>query len=253
MGHLSTRRKRLPAYPQQPFLSRISRPTSDRGRPATPNPLPPRISILARLLEPLRFRDSPRIQATHRLLPPRPRHPPPRPLGNSGPPHRPHTPPRWRAGVLPSSLKNACPQASAPKRPRTRALFTRMSAHESSEPTPNIPLETSADELRRRCEAVARFQGGSTYFHEELGIFRSYAQEKGLDLTCPPPELSRPPDEEGNEHQVWSGPERNVVTSDTHRGNMILMDDGLLAPIDFRVHALSGALLDTVVKLCQSA
>jgi hypothetical protein len=31
------------------------------------------------------------------------------------------------------------------------------------------------------------------------------------------------------------------------------MDDGLLAPIDLRVQSLSGALLDTVVKLCQSA
>ena len=46
-------------------------------------------------------------------------------------------------------------------------------------------------------------------------------------------------------------PERNVVISDTHRGNLILMDDGLLAPIDLRVQALSGALLDTVAKLCQ--
>ena len=230
-----------------------------------------------------------------------------------------------------------------------------MSAHESSEPTLDIPLKTSTDELRRRCEAVACFQGGSTYFHEELGIFRSYAREKGLYLACPPPVLSRPPDDEGNEHQVWFDldsctylkatwpdffgmlvihrhdedakaspiaylerwhlhnelfgdrveflgaletegqmrllirqpaitgvpatveqieafftgngwlrftvegetaffdPERNVVISDTHRGNIILMDDGLLAPIDLRVQALSGALLDTVVKLCQPA
>jgi len=45
-------------------------------------------------------------------------------------------------------------------------------------------------------------------------------------------------------------PERNVVISDTHRGNLILMEDGLLAPIDLRVKALSGALLDTVAKLC---
>lgn len=227
-----------------------------------------------------------------------------------------------------------------------------MSAHEPGQPTAGIPLEASVDELRRRCEAVARLQGGSTYYHEELGIFRSYASEKGLFLAGPPPELSRPPDEEGNEHQVWFDrssctylkatwpdfygmlvihrhdedakaspvaylerwllhnelfgdrveflgaletdgqmrllirqpaitgdpatveqieafftgngwrrftvggeiaffdPERNVVISDTHRGNLILMDDGLLAPIDLRVQALSGALLDIVVKLC---
>lgn len=227
-----------------------------------------------------------------------------------------------------------------------------MSAHELGEPTAGIPLEASVDELRRRCEAVARLQGGSTYYHEELGIFQKYAREKGLFLDGAPSELSRPPDEEGNEHQVWFGrdsctylkatwpdfygmlvihrhdedakaspvaylerwllhnelfgdrveflgaletdgqmrllirqpaitgvpatveqieafftgngwrrfsvggeiaffdPERSVVISDTHRGNLILMDDGLLAPIDLRVQALSGALLDIVVKLC---
>lgn len=48
-------------------------------------------------------------------------------------------------------------------------------------------------------------------------------------------------------------PERRVVISDTHRGNIILMDDGLLAPIDLRVQAVSGSLLDTVAKLCASA
>ena len=228
-----------------------------------------------------------------------------------------------------------------------------MYPHEPSEPTAGIPLEASVNELRRRCEAVARLQGGSTYYHEELGIFRNFAEEKGFFLVDPPPELSRTPDEEGNEHQVWFDrnsatylkatwpdffgllvihrhdedakaspvaylerwhlhnelfgdrveflgvletdgqmrllirqpaivgipatvdqietffstngwlpftvggelaffdPERNVVISDTHRGNLILMDDGLLAPIDLRVQALSGALLDTVAKLCQ--
>lgn len=228
-----------------------------------------------------------------------------------------------------------------------------MSPHEPSEPTAGITLEASVDELRRRCEAVARLQGGSTYYHEELGIFRNFAERKGFFLADPPPELSRTPDEEGNEHQVWFDrnsatylkatwpdffgllvihrhdedakaspvaylerwhlhnelfgdrveflgvletdgqmrllirqpaivgipatveqieaffsnngwlpftvggelaffdPERNVVISDTHRGNLILMDDGLLAPIDLRVQALSGALLDTVAKLCQ--
>jgi hypothetical protein len=42
------------------------------------------------------------------------------------------------------------------------------------------------------------------------------------------------------------------VISDTHRGNIILMEDGLLAPIDLRVEVVSGSLLDTVVKLCQT-
>jgi hypothetical protein len=229
-----------------------------------------------------------------------------------------------------------------------------MSSHEPSEPTAGIPLKASVDELRRRREAVGRLQGGSTYYEEELGIFRDYAAESGFFLPHPPPKLSRAPDEEGNEHQVWFeresctylkatwpdffglqvmhrhdedakaspiaylerwflhnelfgdqveflgaletdgqmrllirqpairgipatveqieefftgngwrrfsaggevaffDPERNVAVSDTHRGNLILMDNGLLAPIDLRVQALSGALIDTVTKLCST-
>jgi hypothetical protein len=229
-----------------------------------------------------------------------------------------------------------------------------MSAHESSHFAAGIPLQAHVEELRRRCEAVARLQGGSTYYHEEFGIFPAYAEETGLHLTEAPTELSRPPDDEGNEHQVWfqahsqtylkatwpdffgmlvihrpheepkaspisylerwhlhnevfgdqvtflgalqtysgvrllirqpaiagtpatdeqirqfftdSGwkpfviggnvaffdPERQVVISDTHRGNLILMDDGLLAPIDLRVQPISGSLLDTVTQLCST-
>lgn len=48
-------------------------------------------------------------------------------------------------------------------------------------------------------------------------------------------------------------PVHKVAISDTHRGNLILMDDGLLAPIDLRVQALSGTLLEQVQKLCQEA
>ncbi|MFZ9938258.1 MAG: hypothetical protein ACO3JG_14570 [Luteolibacter sp.] len=48
-------------------------------------------------------------------------------------------------------------------------------------------------------------------------------------------------------------PERKVVVSDTHRGNLILMDDGLLAPIDLRVQPISGSLLDTVTQRCSSS
>jgi len=47
-------------------------------------------------------------------------------------------------------------------------------------------------------------------------------------------------------------PERQIVLSDTHRGNLILMDDGLLAPIDLRVQPLSGSLLDPVTQLCST-
>jgi hypothetical protein len=230
-----------------------------------------------------------------------------------------------------------------------------MFGYEPNDAAAGFPLKAHVDELRSRCEAVARFQGGSTHYLEELSIFRNYAAEKGLILPQPPVELNRTPDDEGNEHQVWFladsasflkatwpgffgllvihrpheepkaspiaylerwllhnelfgddirflgaieengqlrllirqpaiagepatleqidifftgngwlrfkvggeiaffDPERNVAISGTHRGNLILMDDGLLAPIDLRVQALSGSLLDTVVKLCQSA
>jgi len=229
-----------------------------------------------------------------------------------------------------------------------------MSPYEPSHAAAGIPLQAHVEELRRRCATVSRLQGGSTYYHEELGIFRSYAEETRLFLPSAPDELSRTPDEEGNEHQVWyladseavlkatwpdffgllvvhrpheetkaspiqylerwvlhnqlfgdnvsflgalespnglrllirqpaiegspatdeeiqrffidSGwkrfvidgnpaffdPERRIVISDTHRGNIILMDDGLLAPIDLRVQPLTGSLLDTVTKLCSS-
>jgi hypothetical protein len=52
-------------------------------------------------------------------------------------------------------------------------------------------------------------------------------------------------------HVAFFDPERCIAISDTHRGNIILMEDGLLAPIDLRVQHLSGALLDSVAKLCR--
>jgi len=230
-----------------------------------------------------------------------------------------------------------------------------MSVHESDDVATGFPLKALVEELRSRCEAVARLQGGFTYFIEEIGIFRDYVKQRGHILASPPAALNRPPDDEGNEHQVWFlsdsnsflkatwpgfygllvihrpheelkaspidylerwllhnelfgddvrfigaledegkfrmlirqpaiagvpatgeqierfftgngwlrfvvdgetaffDPKRQVVISDTHRGNLILMDDGLLAPIDLRVQPVTGALLDIVRKLCESA
>jgi hypothetical protein len=141
-----------------------------------------------------------------------------------------------------------------------------MPLHEPSHTAAGIPLKALVEELRRRCEAVSRLQGGSTYYHEELGIFRNYAAEAGLFVAEPPAELNRTPatDEQIRSFFTDSGwlpfviegniaffdPEQKIVISDTHRGNIILMADGLLAPIDFRVQALSDSLLDTVTKLC---
>ena len=48
-------------------------------------------------------------------------------------------------------------------------------------------------------------------------------------------------------------PIHKVAISDTHRGNIILMEDGLLAPIDLRVQPLEGVLLEQVQILCQEA
>jgi hypothetical protein len=229
-----------------------------------------------------------------------------------------------------------------------------MSANEPNDAASGVPLQAHVEELRRRCETVARFQGGSTHYLEEVALFREYAVEQGLILRALPPELVRPPDDEGNEHQVWFVPEsasflkvtwrdffgmlviyrmdederaspiaylqrwhlhnelfgdsvrfhgvvedagkmrlvieqpaiegvpatleqindffthngwvrflvdgevayfdleRQVVISDTHRGNLILMDDGLLAPIDLRVQSVSGALLDAVIRLTRN-
>ena len=46
--------------------------------------------------------------------------------------------------------------------------------------------------------------------------------------------------------------DRRIVISDAHRGNIILMQDGLLAPIDLRVQPLSDSLLATVTRLCST-
>lgn len=45
-------------------------------------------------------------------------------------------------------------------------------------------------------------------------------------------------------------PINQVAISDTHRGNLILMSDGLLAPIDLRIQPLDGVLLEQVQNLC---
>ena len=55
----------------------------------------------------------------------------------------------------------------------------------------------------------------------------------------------------GNFHALFD-PERQIVISDTHRGNFILLDNGPLAPIDLRVQPLSGSLLDAVTQLCST-
>jgi hypothetical protein len=164
-----------------------------------------------------------------------------------------------------------------------------MSIHEPSQPAAGIPLKALVAELRSRCEAIARLQGGSTYYAEELGIFSDYAKEAGFIIPSQPDELNRIPDEEGNEHQVWFDESTQTYLKATwpdffgmlvvhradeepkaspisylerwHLHNELSGDNvvfpgafqtvaGLLAPIDLRVQPLTGALLDTVTRLC---
>jgi hypothetical protein len=93
-----------------------------------------------------------------------------------------------------------------------------MSPDEPFGPTAGIPLEAHVEELRRRREAIARVQGGAAHYLEEVRIFRAYAAERGLcHLPDALPELSRAPDDEGNEHQVWFQPATNTYLKVTWR------------------------------------
>ncbi|MEM9280258.1 MAG: hypothetical protein AAGA96_00390 [Verrucomicrobiota bacterium] len=214
-----------------------------------------------------------------------------------------------------------------------------------------VALQTHVEELRRRCEAVGRFQGGPTYYGEEVSLFRTYCDEGDFWFSQAPEEVEDAPDDEGNEHQVWFlsqsnsylkvtwpdffgklvvfssadtpnaspigylerwhlhnelfgdsaeflgawessqglrlvirqpaiagapateaqirqffeetgwqpfqigldlaffDPERAIAISDTHPGNLVLMEDGMLAPIDLRVQPLTPSLVDAVEKL----
>lgn len=86
-----------------------------------------------------------------------------------------------------------------------------MSAHDPFETVAGIPLEAHVEELRRRREATARLQGSATHYLEEVRLFRNYAAERGLcHLPSALPELTREPDDEGNEHQVWFRRESNT-------------------------------------------
>jgi hypothetical protein len=103
-------------------------------------------------------------------------------------------------------------------------------------------------------------------FGDDIGFLGALPTDAGLRLLIRQPAIAGEPatDEQIAEFFTSTGwkrfvidgnvaffdPERSIAISDTHRGNIILMDDGLLAPIDLRVQHLTGALLDTVAKLC---
>ncbi len=51
---------------------------------------------------------------------------------------------------------------------------------------------------------------------------------------------------DANQNIAWFDPNRSLVVSDTHQGNLILTNDGVLVPIDFRIQPLEGAMLEAV-------
>ncbi|GAA5497616.1 hypothetical protein Rhal01_03812 [Rubritalea halochordaticola] len=69
--------------------------------------------------------------------------------------------------------------------------------------TEGVPLPPLVAQLRESCEASARLYGGTTYYTEEVGIFRAYADRHQHFLTQAPDILDTQPTAEGNEHQVW--------------------------------------------------
>ena len=57
---------------------------------------------------------------------------------------------------------------------------------------------------------------------------------------------------DANQNIAWFDQKRSLVVSDTHQGNLILTNDGVLVPIDFRIQPLEGAMLDAVkAMVCQ--
>lgn len=102
-------------------------------------------------------------------------------------------------------------------------------------------------------------------FGDDARLIGAFDSDSCLRLLIRQPAIAGEPATEGQIRQFFAGsgwlpfsingetayfdPTRNIVVSDTHRANLILMADGNLAPIDLRVRALSGAVLDTVRKL----
>jgi hypothetical protein len=102
-----------------------------------------------------------------------------------------------------------------------------------------IPLETLVAQLRESSEASARLYGGTTYYAEELALFKAAARSQSLFLDSAPPELNTPPTAEGNEHQVWYREERATFLKATwpnHFGMKVVHrhdEEPQASPIDY--------------------
>jgi len=92
-----------------------------------------------------------------------------------------------------------------------------MPPHGNSRKASGVTLPSLVKQLRASCRTIARFQGGPAHYLEQLAIFRDCARAKGFlfDHAQTPSELSTPPDEEGNEHQIWYQPETSTFLKAT--------------------------------------
>ena len=63
-------------------------------------------------------------------------------------------------------------------------------------------IETHAQRLRERTDAICRFSSGVPTLEEGIKVFRDYCQEYGMWIDAPV-DLSTQPDAYGDEHEVW--------------------------------------------------
>lgn len=112
---------------------------------------------------------------------------------------------------------------------------------------------------------LERWQLHNEFFGDDVHFLGAISTDKGLRLIIEQPAISGTPATEEQIRTFFTGngwrpfvadgetaffdPVHHLAISYTHRGNMILMDDGLLAPIDLRVQRLSGVLFDIVERL----
>ena len=115
---------------------------------------------------------------------------------------------------------------------------------------------------------LERWQLHNELFGDQVTFLGALQTEYGLRLMIRQPAIAGTPatDEQIQQFFIDAGwkrfeiegnaaffdVDRRIVISDTHRGNIILMQDGLLAPIDLRVQPLSDSLLATVTRLCST-
>lgn len=127
----------------------------------------------------------------------------------------------------------------------------------------NVIYRDETDRDANPIEYQHRWVLHNYYFGDSIEFLGAYPTPQGLSLLIRQPAIRGKPAslEEirdffrqpgwiplkiGNEIAYFI-PEENVVISDTHRGNLVKMPNGLLAPIDLRMQAVHGALLDAVL------